>query len=103
MANILTNEEVRRALYLDEDADSSELEEYSRTASSYIKQKTGYDFGADEQKEPLAISCAKLYIKQQHFGSANYNKEHDYSLGITSLLVDLQIIAKEKLAGTTNE
>ena len=95
--NILTIDQVRKALYLDDDHDVEELEEYSRIASSFIKQKTGYDFAKDTEIEPLAIQCAKLYIRQTHFGSEGYNKEHDYNLGINGLIVDLQIIAKKKL------
>ena len=103
MANILTDEQVKKALYLDDDADTEELEEYNMTASSFILQKTGYDFGAEAAKEPLAVLCAKLYIKQIYFGNSGYNKEHDYTLGIASLLVDLQIIANARLAGESNE
>lgn len=103
MTNILTNEQVKKALYLDDDADTEELDEYNMTASSFIFQKTGYDFGADDTKEPLAVLCAKLYIKQVYFGNSGYNKEHDYTLGIASLLVDLQIIANAKLAGDSSE
>lgn len=103
MGNILTNEQVKKALYLDDDADTVELEEYNMTASSFILQKTGYDFGSDLVKEPLAVLCAKLYIKQIYFGNSGYNKEHDYALGIASLLVDLQIIANARLAGVVSE
>lgn len=103
MTNILTNEQVRKALYLDDDADTEELEEYNMTASSYIYQKTGYDFGSESPKEPLAVLCAKLYIKQIYFGNSGYNKEHDYSLGIASLLVDLQVIASSRQAGVVSE
>lgn len=96
MNKILTNDQVKKALFLDDDVDTQELEEYNMTASSFIFQKTGYDFGADETKEPLAVLCAKLYIKQIYFGNSGYNKEHDYTLGIASLIVDLQLLAKEK-------
>lgn len=99
MTNILTNDQVKKALFLDDDADTQELEEYNMTASSFIYQKTGYDFGADAVKEPLAVLCAKLYIKQIYFGNSEYNKEHDYTLGIASLIVDLQLLAKEKASG----
>ena len=99
MTNILTNDQVKKALFLDDDADTQELEEYNMTASSFIYQKTGYDFGADATIEPLATLCAKLYIKQIYFGNSGYNKEHDYTLGIASLIVDLQLLAKEKASG----
>lgn len=98
MANILTNQEVARALYLDEDYNQEELERYAKSASSFIKIKTGYDFAADAEKEPLAVELAIQYVRQLHFGGGEYKKEHDYSFGITGLIVDLQEIAREKTA-----
>ena len=96
MANILTNAQVAKALYLDEDYDQEELERYAKSASSFIKQKTGYDFASDPDIEPLAVELAIQYVRQLHFGADGYNKEHDYSYGIQGLIVDLQVIADEK-------
>jgi hypothetical protein len=100
--NILTTEQVARAIYVDADYDAKALEDYAKQSSSFIKNKTGYDFTKDKDQqtdlaqdkiEPLAVACATQYVKQLHFGAAGYNREHDYSLGINSLLVDLQVIA----------
>lgn len=96
MADILTLTEVRKAIYVDYDYDQEELQRYAASASSYIKNKTGFDFASEDVIEPLAKQCAILYIRQLHFGGDGYNKEHDYSLGITSMIVDLQVIASEK-------
>ena len=93
---ILTAEQVRKALYLESDADTEELEELSLIASSFIEEKTGYDFGADNPIEPLATQLAKMYIRQIYFGATAYNRDYEYSLGIEGLIVDLQNIAKEK-------
>ena len=97
MTNILTTEQVKQALYLDDDANSQMLEMYSRQATSYIFHKTGYDFSLDPEIEPLAVLCAQMYVRNIHFGSDGYKKEHDYTLGIVSLITDLQIIAQSKL------
>jgi hypothetical protein len=97
MANILTNTQVAQALYLDEDYDQEELQRYAKSASAFIYRKTGYDFASQYPIEPLAIECAMQYVRQLHFGSTGYNKEHDYSLGIQSLIVDLQVIANDKI------
>lgn len=94
---ILTTEQVREAIYQDADFDVEKLEELSIAASSFIKEKTGYDFGADEEKEPLAVLCAKTYVKNIYFSGDGYNKDYDYSFGITGLLLDLQSIADRKL------
>lgn len=96
MANILTNDQVKEALYLDDDAKSTMLESLSKQATSFIFHKTGYDFSKDTEIEPLAILCAELFIRQIYFGSAGYNKQHDYLLGIGGLIADLQIIAEKK-------
>lgn len=103
MANILTNEEVRDSLRLDYDVSDSELERWAKVASSFIKQKTGFDF-ADitgvtypdyTEVEPLAVECAIKYVQQSYFSEMAYNKEYDFTLGINSLLVDLQNLAYE--------
>ncbi len=96
MANILTNEQVKEALYLDDDANLQMLEKLSRQATSFIFHKTGYDFSKDLEIEPLAVLCAEMYVRNVYFGSEGYNKQHDYQLGISSLIVDLEIIGKKK-------
>lgn len=96
MHTILTNEEVGKAINVDPDFDEEVLSSYANTATSFIKEKTGYDFSNDENIEPLAKQCARMYVRQLHYGSNGYNKEHDYTLGITSLIVDLQVIANRK-------
>lgn len=94
---ILTIEECRECLYLDDDFSTKALESYILTADSFIKQKTGYDFGKDLVKEPLAVLLAKLYIRELHFKKEDkFNKEYDYSIGITSLIYDLQDIVRNK-------
>ena len=96
MRTILTNEEVGKAINVDPDFDEEVLSSYANTATSFIKEKTGYDFSNDEIIETLAKQCARMYVRQLHYGSNGYNKEHDYTLGITSLIVDLQVIANRK-------
>lgn len=98
MANILTEAEVKKALWKDDDFDTAEATRLSAVASSFIKTKTGYDFGDEETKEPLAVQCAILYIRQQFFGADGYNEKYDFTIGITGLLVDLQGIAADKVA-----
>ena len=95
---ILTIEEVREALYLDFDYDDKELERLSQTASSFLLRRTGYDFAKELEKEPLAIECSIMYVRSLFFGAEGYNKQFDYSIGLNSLIVDLQIIADEKIA-----
>jgi len=95
---VININQVRKAIHQDGDFDVEELERLSNLASSFIETKTGYDFGKDDIVEPLALQCATLYVKQQYFGSDGYNKEYNYSLGIQGILVDLQVIAKAKIA-----
>lgn len=96
---ILTIEEVRKAIFVDEDYDINELQRLGEVATSFIFEKTDYDFSKDEVIEPLAKHCAMLYVRQQYFGTRGYNPEHDYQLGIASLIIDLQNIVLSKKKG----
>jgi hypothetical protein len=96
MAYILTIEQVREAIYVDPDYNPSTLNRYASSATSFLKQKTGYDFTQDEPIEPLAIECAMMYVRQLHFQGQGYNKDHDYTLGIVSLLEDLKDLTRGK-------
>ena len=100
MADILSINEVRKALYLDYDYDEEELLRLNQAASSFIKQKCKYDFAAEEPKEPLAVQCAVLYVRSQFYQGASYNPEYDYTLGLNSLVIDLQNIARVKIAAS---
>jgi|SRR5690554_2498509 len=94
---ILTIEEVRKALFLDYDYDSEELERLSQTASAYLLELTRYDFSQDNPIDPLAKQFAIMYVRSLFFGAEGYNRTHDYAVGMTSLGVHLQNIAKRKL------
>lgn len=91
---VLTEEEVREALGLDFDTDVN-LVEYAELASSFLLNKTGYDWGDDATIEPMAKQCAKMYIRDMFFNRTgdSYSMSHDYSMGITSLLMDLQMMS----------
>jgi len=91
---ILTNEQVRKAIYQDYDFDAQELERLSEVASSFLLEKTSHNFAEDKIIHPLAIQCATVYVKQLYFNGEKYNKDFDYSFGLTGMLVDLQNIAK---------
>lgn len=95
---ILNTEEVAKAINVDPDFDNDVLKSYAESATSFISIKTGHDFSKDSPIEPLAKQCARLYIRQLHYGSNGYNKEHDYSFGISGMLVDLQVLLAERNA-----
>lgn len=94
---LLTNEEAKKAIYVDPDFDDTIIRDYIKTASSFLKEKTGFDFS--NVCEPLAKQFAKMFIRDLHFNSnGTYNREHDYSLGINAILIQLQFKANEYLA-----
>ena len=95
---ILNTEEVAKAINVDPDFDNDVLKSYAESATSFISIKAGHDFSKDSPIEPLAKQCARLYIRQLHYGSNGYNKEHDYSFGISGMLVDLQVLLAERNA-----
>lgn len=93
---VLSREEVAKALFVDEDFDSEELEFYAQSATSFLKNKTGYDWSRDEIIEPLAKMCARQYVQTMYFSGENYKPEFDFKLGIDALLVDLQNLVLHK-------
>jgi hypothetical protein len=100
---ILTESEVAMAIYADEDYDKEELRRLARLATSYIKNKTGYDFSKDHRREPLAVECAIMYVRQSKMQSKEYNRDFDFAVGINSLLKDLQVIADAKISKAAHD
>ena len=97
MGDILTESEVREAMQVDFDYNIDEVTRYGKLASSYVKNKTGYDFGAvadGVEVHPLAKQCAMIYIKSQFFDH-KYDEKYNYSIGLESMIFDLQLIGKE--------
>lgn len=97
MGDILTESEVREAMQVDFDYNPDEVTRYQKLASSYIKIKTGFDFAnvaEGEEVHPIAKQCAMIYIKSQFFDH-KYDEKYNYSIGLESLIFDLQIIGKE--------
>lgn len=93
---LLTLDEARKAIYVDPDFDEEIIRGYIESASSFLKEKTGYDFS--KKNDPMAKDFAKMFIKDRHFNSnGSYNRDHDYSLGISALLIQLQLRAKSYL------
>lgn len=91
---VLTTDQVKKALSVDDDFDIVELDRYAHLASSFVKQRTRYDCTKAVTVHPLAIQLGELYIKQMYYnGSGDFNRNHDYTIGISSLIVDLQCIA----------
>lgn len=94
MGNILTAAEVRKALWLDDDFETEELDRLSTVASSRILETTDHDFGLDTPIESVAKQLAILYCRESYFNAkGEYNKDHDYALGISSMTHLLKGIA----------
>lgn len=100
MINILTNEQVRKALYLDKDFEDVELlAEYSAWATSFIYEKIGAEINSlPTSGQLIARDLAKMLIKNRHFAnsSKDYSEKFDYTLGINNAIVDLQNIVRSK-------
>lgn len=91
---LLTNSEAKKAIYVDDDFDDEIIRMYISSASSFLLQKTGFDFST--VCEPMAKQFAIMYIRNLHFNSnGTYNKEYDYNLGINCLLIELQNKARK--------
>ena len=96
MKDILTIEEVRNILNLDEDYSISELEDLAHASTSFIFQKTGYKYEI-EPLEPLAKQLARIYVRTIFYGKNGTDLEGslDYTVGFISLITDLQNIVSE--------
>ena len=95
MIDILTIEEVRRAMRVDADYDSSEVNYYKKLSTSFVFNKTGYSVKESEEPSPLAKELASNYITTKFYSGDNYNKDYDYTLGINGLIQDLQGVVRE--------
>ena len=91
---LLTLEEAKKAIYVDPDFDDDIIRGYIESASSFLEEKTGFDFS--KVTDPMAKDFCRMFIKDRHFNSnGSYNREHDYSLGIDALLIQLQFKARK--------
>lgn len=96
MKNILTNEQVKKAIYLDDDFDDDEmLGEYASWATSFISQKIGMDpTTLPEGAKPIAVDCAKMLIRNRHFEQTDLRDKYEYTMGINNAITDLQDIVR---------
>ncbi len=100
MVDILTENEVRKAMRVDEDYDDDEIVSYQKLSTAFVYNKTGYFSDDADVINDLAKQLARLYVKTQFYTSDNYNKDYDYSLGINGLVQDLQGVVR---AGAEDE
>jgi hypothetical protein len=92
---ILTPEEVRKAIDQDSSYPLHDLEDLASDATSFISRRTGYDKWGEE-KNPVAKHCAKLYVRQSYYGKDGYNPDYDFSFGIQGDLDDLKDILRKR-------
>ena len=93
---ILSHEEVKKALYLDPNCNIQEVVKYQQLVDKFVYEKTGYDFGRDIEINPLAKQLGELYLRTMKKNGKEHNQNQDYSIGISSLIIDLQNIARNK-------
>ena len=92
---ILTTEEVRKAIDQDSSYPLHDLEDLASDATSFISRRTGYDKWGEE-KNPVAKHCAKLYVRQSYYGKDGFNPDYDFSFGIQGDLDDLKDILRKR-------
>lgn len=92
---ILTTEEVRKAIDQDSSYPLHDLEDLASDATSFISRRTGYDKWGEE-KNPVAKHCAKLYVRQSYYGKDGYNPDYDFSFGIQGDLDDLKDLLRKR-------
>lgn len=92
---ILTTEEVRKAIDQDSSYPLHDLEDLASDATSFISRRTGYDKWGEE-KNSVAKHCAKLYVRQSYYGKDGYNPDYDFSFGIQGDLDDLKDLLRKR-------
>lgn len=93
---ILTADEVRRAIDQDSNFPLCQLNELAEEATSFINRRVGIDCREHEELKVTAKHCAKMYVRQSYYGQDGYNKDFDYSFGIASDIEDLKDIVRVK-------
>ena len=91
---ILTVEEVKKALFLEPNCDIQEVIKYQQLVDKFVYEKTGYDYGKDLDINQIAKELGELYLRAIKTNSKEKNQYQDYSIGISSLIIDLQNNAK---------
>ena len=96
LEKILTDEEVREILGLDNDYSESAIEDFSNSATYFIFQKTGYKNEPYKPILPLAKQLARLYLRSSFYGNDGHNMSDrlDYTIGINSLIKDLEDVVR---------
>lgn len=96
VTNILTDNEGLKALDLDSDsADADSVNSYIATASFFIYQRTGKDWGTTNK---LAKQCCEFVLAQNYYK----DDEHDFSKPIDALLSDLNDIYRAEQETSSN-
>ena len=86
---LLTEDEVREALYLDHDYTSKRLKELSEEATQFLFQKTGHDWSKDIPINDVAKGAARDYIHQLWYGGDSHVQARlDDRIDTLSAMVD---------------
>ena len=89
--NILTDEEVRACLSLDEDGELSTIVKFfNEQATSFVDARTDHHWEEDDVIDGEAKSCAMLKLQMLYFQDA----EHDFSQAVSDYCVELRLKAK---------
>lgn len=87
--NLLTEDEVREALYLDYDYTSPRLKQLSKQATQFLFQKTGHDWSSDIPVNETAKGAACDYIYLIWNGGDNHIQTRlDDAIETLSAMVD---------------
>jgi|GEM_PF-6091243 len=94
---IINVDEAKKILRLDEDYPSDELEAIVSEATSFVDNKTQYQWERDEVVHPLAKAAARYQIQQLFY----HDDEHDFSATVISYCEDLRDVLRIRRDGGT--
>lgn len=84
-----TVEEAKQILNCDPDYPDFKVQEMLESADEQLRKSTGFDYG--NSPTPLSKKYVRMYILQEYNNSVEYNKEYDFTQGMSSLLVQLSV------------
>lgn len=91
-SNILTNEEVKEIICVDDDFPSSKVLMLNNQATSFLDHKTNRNWEKDSPIVPLAKAAASLVIKR------NFNDDEAFDKPINDYVEDLKDYIRVELA-----
>lgn len=92
-----TINEAKKILNVDDDFDDDIVSDYIQSADETLDSATGYSYSSNPNG--MSKQYVRMSLLMQHYNPDGYNKDYDFTHGMSSLLLRLKLKAykyKEK-------